>query len=227
MGRVSLPLVVSGGSYAYRLGNAYVAIWGPQSAQLSSSGDPNETELATTLQTGAYTAYLGWWTLERDDGSGTFRAIPARLISSNAVAFQIFNGTTSTVTYQFQTDGVIVTMGAGALKVKATVDEIPAVCTPFGSDCYQGTWCPPTGITGAQRACIVAGSAAIGDPCSSPVECVANASCFDTGTALGSVCLELCPDTSFDLACVSGGTCRRAEADYGVCRPSPVETAAP
>jgi len=221
VGRVSLPLVVSGGTHNYRLGNVYLYISGPQTTQLFSTDYPAEVALAASLQTGSYTAYLFSWTLERDDGTGTFRPLPATLISSNAVNFSIFNGGTSTISYRFQTDGVVVTVGSGDLKVKATVDEVPATCTPFGTDCAAGTWCPPTGLTGAPRACIVAGPAAIGDPCLSPLDCVANASCIDAGDGSGSVCVGLCPDLLFSMSCSTGGTCQPAGTDYGFCRLAP------
>jgi hypothetical protein len=220
VGRVSLPLIVSGGIHDYRLADVYLVIYGPQSLQLFSSADPGEVALAATLQTGSYTAYLTGWTLERDDGGGVLHPVPATLISSGAVGFSIFNGTTSTISYQFQTDGVLVTVGAGDLKVKATVNEIPAACTPFGADCSAASWCPPTGLTRAPRACIPAGAASIGDPCLSPFDCVANASCVDRREGSGPVCVALCPGTTVGTNCSTGGICQSAGADYGLCHPS-------
>ena len=216
-GSVSLPLIASTNGHTYRLSNAFVYIQGPQFAQLLSSGDPNETALSTTLQTGSYTAYLYNWSLELDDGTGTFRPVQAQLISSSAVGFSVLNGTTTTVSYQFSTDGVIVTVGAGALKVAVVVDENAAVCTPFAEDCGAGAWCPPTGLTGAPRACVAVGPTAIGLPCVAPSECAANAACMDLGG--GPVCAELCPVTALLQECASGGTCQAAGSDYGVCRP--------
>jgi len=220
-GVVSLPLIASANGHQYRLNNAYIYITGPQYVQLASSGDPNETALTTTLQTGQYTAYLYNWSLEIDDGSGTFRPVQASLVSSYAAAFSIYNGTTSTVSYQFVTDGVVVTVGSGALKVAVAVAEAAAVCRPFSDDCGAGAWCPPSGLTGAPRACIAAGTTAIGEPCASPNECVANASCFDLGS--GTVCTELCPLVAGDLSCASGGTCTKVGLDYGQCTPAAPE----
>ena len=181
--------------------------------------NPAEEALSTTLQTGAYTAYLVDWNLERDDGSGTFFPIQARLISSYAVDFSVFNGTTTTVSYQFDTDGVIVTVGSGTLKVTVAVDETSAVCTPFADDCGPDSWCPPTGLTGAPRACVTAGIIARGQPCSAPSDCVANTSCFDLGS--GPICAELCPVDVVGAECASGGTCAAAGRDYGVCNRAP------
>src|SRR3954454_7573694 len=145
VGTIALPLVTTTNGHTYRLRNVVISISGPQFTQLFSSADPNETTLSATLQTGSYSAFLFGWTLERDDGAGNFAAVSATLVSSVAATFTTFNGATSTVSYQFQTDGVIVTVGAGQLRVTATVDETAAVCTPFGTDCLAGTWCPPTG----------------------------------------------------------------------------------
>jgi len=220
-GVMNLPLIASANGHNYRVSNAYVYISGPQYAQLSSSDDPNETALSTTLQTGSYIAYLYSWSLELDDGTGVFRPVQASLVSSPSVGFSILNGTTTTVSYQFSTDGVIVTVGSGEVRIEVAVDESSATCTPFANDCAESTWCPPTGLTGAARACVAAGLTAIAEPCDAPTECVANASCFDLGS--GPVCAELCPADAFELPCASGGICKAAGSDYGVCRPSPAE----
>jgi len=220
-GTLSLPLVASSNGHTYRLSNAYIYISGPQWTQLFSSNDPEEKSLSATLQTGSYIAYLQGWSLERDDGSGNFVRVQAELVSSYAVGFSILNGTTSTVSYQFSTDGVIVTVGSGQLHVAVDVQERPAVCTPFADDCALGTWCPPTGLTGAPRACIATGSIAPGEPCSMPSECAANSSCFDLGT--GPKCTELCPLDAVGTECSGGGTCQTAGPDYGVCGATPTE----
>jgi len=132
------------------------------------------------------------------------------------VGFSISNGTTTTLVYRFETDGVIVIVGAGELRVKVAVDEVAPPCTPFGTDCGEGTWCAPTGLTCAALACIASGTVAIGEPCSAPADCVASSSCIDLGE--GPVCTELCPSSHFGEPCESGGTCNGATPDYGVCR---------
>ncbi len=148
-GTVSLPLTASSNGHTYRLSNAYVYIYGPQSTALFSSSNPDEKVLSASLQTGSYTAYLYNWTLERDDGHGTFVPVQASLASSSGVGFSIFNGTTSTVSYQFSTDGVIVAVGSGTLNVAVTVDEHAAVCTPFGDDCFDRHVVPAHGAHGS------------------------------------------------------------------------------
>jgi hypothetical protein len=220
-GTLSLPLLASSNGHAYRLSNAYVYISGPQSTVLFSNNAPGERVLSTTLLTGNYVAYLSNWSLERDNGSGTFVPVQADLVSSYAVGFSILNGTTSTVSYQFSTDGVIVTVGSGGLDVAVTVEERAPICTPFADDCGAGSWCPPTGLTGAARACMPAGSIAIGQPCFAPSDCVANSSCFDLGS--GPSCAELCPLDAIGTECAAGGTCQASGPDYGVCGPAPSE----
>ena len=113
-------------------------------------------------------SYLYSWTLERDDGSGNFAAVRADLISSMAVGFSIYNGSDDHDRVQFRTDGAMVTIGQGQLRVAIAVDEIAPVCTPLGSDCGDGAWCPPTGLTGAALACRSAGTVALGSTLRGP-----------------------------------------------------------
>jgi len=214
-GSLSLALTTSVGDHQYRFSSFTVLIW-PDYTWLQSNGG-SESVLTAQLPTGHHQADLYNWELERDDGTGNFRHVDATLLSSYYVDFEILNGSTTTVTYQFETDGEIVTMGAGTLNVAGHVEERPPVCTVLGDDCGEGLWCPPTGITGAPLACRAAGAVEIGASCASPAECVANSSCIDLGA--GPVCAELCAPDSFDQACVSGGQCVAVGADYGVCTP--------
>jgi hypothetical protein len=220
-GTMSMALSAISDGHTYRLVNEVVVVSGPTYTWLSGSGDSSESVLTTTLATGNYSAYLYNWSLQRDDGSGNFSAVQANLVSPATVYFAVFNGATSTVSYQFETDGVIVTTGAGNLAVRAEVHEIPAVCVALGTDCSDGTWCPPTGLTGAPRGCVFAGAVDIGQPCASPLDCVANASCFDFGS--GPVCARLCASSDFDQPCNSTTTCASVDREYGICRPSAVE----
>jgi len=217
-GSLSLPLTSFANGHRYRVSNAFVYVQGPQYVYLRSSDDPSETVLSAPLTTGDYWASLWSWSLEREDDAGTFVPVQATLTSSSQVPFTVFDGAATTISYQFQTDGVIVNVGSGDLRVAVNVQEIPAVCTPFGSECGEGAWCPPTGLTGRPRACYPAGSIALGEPCNAVTDCVPNASCADLGE--GPVCLALCRAADFDLPCASGGSCQPAGSDYGVCRPS-------
>jgi hypothetical protein len=207
--------------HRYRLRNAAVSISGPQFLQLASTDDPSETALSATLATGNYLAILFNWSLEQDDGTGAFHPVPATLVSGPVANFAVFNGATTTIGYRFQTDGVVVTVGAGQLRVTIAVDEVAPVCTPFAGDdgCGAGAWCPPAGLTGTQRACIAAGAGALGDPCAGPTDCGAYAACIDAGAGAGPVCVALCPNSALGSSCPTGGICQPAAGDYGVCTP--------
>jgi hypothetical protein len=209
-GTLSLPLLTSAGAHIYRLQGAFY-VYGPTFQYLDLNGDA----LTASLPTGNYQSELYGWQLTRNDGTGAFKPVDARLVSSSVQPFTIFNGTTSTVTFQFETDGLLVSVGSGTFKVEVDVTERPAVCTPLSEDCGAGAWCPPTELTAASAACMAEGPRSAGDRCSSPLDCAANTSCFDLGD--GARCVPLCPRTDFDLPCASGGTCTPRAADYGVC----------
>lgn len=213
-GVVSLPLTTTTAGVNYRLANVSLEIEG-NTFQFIEETNPDEATLSTTLSPGSYSAFLEQWTLQKDDGTGNFAPVTATLEGSGDQSFTVFNGTTSTLTYRFQTDGVIVTVGSGALSIVAAVDQVPPLCTPFGTDCPSGSWCPPGQLVGADVSCIGAGSLALGQPCAEPTDCVANASCFDPGG--GPVCTALCPASEFNGPCDSGGTCVPVGVDYGVC----------
>jgi hypothetical protein len=212
-GTLSVPLVTTTNGHTYRL-SGYIYYYGTQYGSIYM-GD--ETELTVNLPTGDYTAYLSYYTLERLDDSGNYQPVSGTLVSSYYQQFSIYNRTTTTISFQFETDGTIVTVGAGNLDVNIGVTEVAPVCTVFGSDCPDGTWCPPAELTGLPLACVASGSMPAGYPCNSPSDCAANTSCFDFGT--GSVCAALCDATAFETACPGGGTCTEDAKTYGVCVP--------
>lgn len=215
-GTLQLALTASAGGHLYRFSNFQVWLY-PDYQYLQSSGDPGEQVLTTELRTGQHQAWLQSYSIERDDGTGTFAPVQATLISSYAVDFEVLNGSSTSISFQFETDGQIVTMGAGTLSVTADVNERPPVCEPLGSTCGEGAWCPPTGLTGAPLACRSAGATPLGESCASTNDCIANASCVDLGA--GAVCAALCLSSSFGAPCDSGGTCNSVRSDYGICTP--------
>lgn len=213
-GTLRLPLLTTVGAHTYRLqGGLYVN--GP----VFESLDVNADALSVSLPTGDYSAYLYTWQLTRDDGTGNFRPVAATLTSSANPSFSIYNGATSTVSFEFETDGQLVTIGTGALIVDIDVQETPAICSPLGDDCGDGNWCPPPELTGNPVSCVAAGPLAEGEACGSPLECAANTSCFDFGA--GAHCVRLCDRTEFEQPCSSGGLCTAVGADYGVCVTAP------
>ena len=215
-GRIGLAQLGSDDQrHVYRFSQFQVLLY-PEYFWLQSSGS-SESVLTTTLQTGQHQAYLYGWALERDDGTGRYAPVNATLVSSSSVTFEILNGSTTTVAFQFETDGEIVTMGSGTLNIAGRVDERPPVCTVLGDDCGEGAWCPPAGLTGAPLACRAAGNVAVGEACEAPADCVANSACVDSGT--GPLCSALCAPAAFGAACPSGGQCVAVGIDYGVCSP--------
>jgi hypothetical protein len=215
-GTLSLPLRVTVGDHIYRFSSFGVYIY-QTGMLLSSSAEASESILTTQLPTGQYQAALWYWALERDDGLGNFVPVQAQLVSNSYVGFEILNGSTTTVSFQFETDGQIITVGSGGLAVAAEIDERAPVCAPLGTDCGEGLWCPPAELTGSPLACRYAGSLDVGAPCGSPADCVANSSCIDFGA--GPVCAALCSNAEFDEACPGAGSCTAVGRDYGVCAP--------
>jgi hypothetical protein len=214
-GTFSVPLVSETGGHRYRV-QGYLYVYGPTWTSFDINGDVER--VSTSLPAGDYTAYLYGLTLSRDDGSGNFVPVEAQLTSSSSIPFRIFNGTTTTISIQFETDGHRVTVGAGNLDVDLDVEEVAGICTLLGDDCTSETWCAPPELTGRALACIGAGSKSEGAPCTSPLECAANTSCFDFG--MGPVCTRLCLSSDFGELCDSGGTCTEQGTEYGVCAPA-------
>jgi hypothetical protein len=220
---VALPLTTVANGVTYRLFNASVTIYGqfPFGYYLSDGNDGGAAELSTSLPAGNYSAQLNYgWTLERLDAGGTFRPVVATL-STNYIPFKIYNGTTTTIDFVFQTDGVAVVVGAGTIDIGFVVDASKPACTELGTDCPSGSWCPPASLTGADLACVPAGSVAFGSPCLGPEDCVANASCFQLADA-GSVCVPLCLTDGTGPACATGTVCQAMAADagtdFGICQ---------
>jgi len=216
-GSLELPLVSSAGGHTYRLYSGYLYTYGPSYYGYGTDLSVDAPSVSLALGTGHYTAYLSNPALARDDGTGTFVPVQATLVT-NGVGFDIYDGTTSTIAFEFQTDGALVRIGAGALNVRVDVSEGAAVCTPFANDCGEGSWCPPTELTGAPRACVTAGTVAVGEACAGPLDCAADSSCFDFGS--GPVCAELCAASQFGAACSDAASCVAAGSDYGVCTPT-------
>jgi hypothetical protein len=214
-GTLELPLLSSTNGHTYWL-TGYMYVSGPSFSYVDLSGDSQV--LSLPLSTGDYAAQLYSWTLLRDDGSGTFIPVTAALLSSSYVPFSIYHGAKTTLTFEFETDGVVVQVGAGTLDVRVDVNETAAVCTPFASDCGEGAWCPPSGLTGASRECVPAGELGDGEPCAGPFDCAADSSCFDFGQ--GPVCADLCDPSGAGVGCSPDAECVPVDSEFGVCTPS-------
>jgi len=215
-GTFSMPLVAEAGEHRYRV-EGELLLNGPWYTWLSLGGE--QEQVSVSLSAGDYYAYLYWYSLMRDDGSGNFVPVEATLVSADSVDFKIYNQTTTTVWFQFETDGQIVTVGTGQLNVDIDVHETTPLCTPLGTDCEAGTWCAPPELTGRTLSCIDEGPVAEGETCGSPLDCTANTSCFDFGA--GPVCTRLCLGSEFGEPCGTDATCTAQGVDYGVCAPNP------
>jgi hypothetical protein len=214
VGTVTIPLLTSVGPDTYRLA-AVLAVTGAQGVTtLSTTGD--EAVLTTTFPAGQYDALLQSFTLLKDDGTGTFHPVTATATSDHQ-AFTIFAHSTTTISFQFETNGVLVPLGSGNLSVTFGVTEIPDVCTVFGPGCADGSWCAPPALTGQPIACIPAGTTPLGSACASPSECPATATCHDFGR--GPVCAALCAPSDFGAPCTTGGSCVQADPAFGLCTP--------
>jgi hypothetical protein len=223
-GAFRVPLTTEVDGKTYRLTNLSIRVAGASELWLYGSDDPSETALVANLTAGSYTSDLESYALERAGRDGVFHPVIAELVSSPHHEFRLLNGTTTTIGYRFETDGQIVDVGSGALRVEVEVASRPGACTPLGNDCGPGTWCAPSELTGEPLACVPAGSASLAEPCGSPLDCAANSSCFDFGAG-DPVCAALCSSEAFGEPCDAGGTCQPQGADYGVCAPEGGSTA--
>ena len=209
-----MPLLAQADGQTYRLqGNLYVS--GPVFTYVDINTDTDV--VSVSLPAGEYSAGLWGYSLLRDDGAGNFVAVDARLVSSSYAPFSIFNQTTTTVSFQFETDGHVVTVGTGQLNVDVDVEITPSACTLLGDDCGAGAWCPPPELTGRPVACISEGTALEGETCRSPRDCARNTSCFDFGS--GPRCTRLCLAAELDEPCGMDGVCTAQGLEYGVCAP--------
>jgi hypothetical protein len=219
IGTVEMALSSSTATSTYRLFNASFVIDGPQSTVLSSSEDPTETVLSATLQTGSYTSRLQpGWVLQRND-AGLWVSLAATLVTAEPAAFQIQDGATTNLVYQFETDGTIITVGTGNLNVSINVTETgDSVCTAFGSGCAANQWCAPEGLVGPETVCLPTGPSPANSPCTQVQDCAANTVCASID-GVNNTCIELCPITSGGQVCPGGGgICEITfSPDFGIC----------
>jgi hypothetical protein len=208
-------LITTVGDHTYRV-NLWLQLYGPEYRFISPYDFLDATSIVLALLAGDYTAYLERYELELETEEG-FVPVSSNLISSYYVDFTIHNQSTTTISFQFETDGVIVTVGSGNLIVDVGVTETTPYCTPLGDDCGEGWWCAPPELTGQPLACLPSGTVELGESCTSPRDCVGNSSCFDFGA--GAVCGALCLAGGFGEPCESGGTCIQSGIAYGVCVP--------
>jgi hypothetical protein len=126
-GNLSMQLSTEVNGVVYRLREALFEVSGPESLTLSSGDSPSVEQL---LDAGDYTVNLNdGWRLEREFPSG-FQTVAAELVSPNPAPFTVLAGQTTNVTYAFETDGTIVSLGEGTLDLRIQVTETSGPPTP-------------------------------------------------------------------------------------------------
>ena len=123
-----MALVSSANGHTYRLRHATFLITPAPGftnpTVLDSETDPAATALSATLDAGSYTVLLAdGWSLERQDPGGAVTVV-ATLTSPNPAAFNVTTGATTSVAFQFLTDGSVVTIGEGTVSITTQVTEV-------------------------------------------------------------------------------------------------------
>jgi hypothetical protein len=125
-GTVSIPLETTVGTSTYRLDAVFVLSGVEGDISLATVGD--ESVLSTTLPAGSYSAFLESFTLFKKDSTGTFYPVSATVVA-NPQAFTVVAGSTTTVNFQFATDGTTVSIGPGDVNITFGVTETS--CNPI------------------------------------------------------------------------------------------------
>lgn len=135
----SLRLALTGTSASgatYRLSNAWFDVYGPTARSLYTSDD--SPVLTEVLPAGAYDVTLHpGWLLERRTESG-YQRVTAVLTSPNPASVLIGEGATSTVVFQFQADGDVVSVGEGTLDILIGIDETTGPREDTAAACGNG-----------------------------------------------------------------------------------------
>jgi hypothetical protein len=134
VGTVTIPLSTTVGTSNYRLDAAFT-ITGEQRVMTLTTHD-DVPVLSATLPVGDYTVSLDSFTLSKDDGTGSFRPVSAT-VAATSLPFTVSANSTTTVSFHFMTDGVIVAPGTGTVGV--TFDVTESGCNPITVDATART----------------------------------------------------------------------------------------
>ena len=225
VGTVSLDLRgTAPNGNVYRLRNATFTISTNPVTTLSSDGaNLDAPVITTTLPAGSYTATLAnGWILERQTAANVFGQVTATVNNATPMFGIVANQTTSLI-FQFTTNGQVVTVGNGTLNINIGITETGGTgqaCQLFANPtmCPQGQWCAPAPNNQPGGVCTVPGTAMTGGMCSATVTCVVNNIC--TGTVMNPnavACRPICQLGS--MTCGAGLTCQgSATMQFGVCQ---------
>jgi len=218
-GRLHLPLVTPDEG-AFRLANAVFTVErdGNLVQTLNSSASPESTSLDIELGQAAYTLeLLDGWSLEQLAEDGSISAVPAALLTSNPVDFEIRDDQVTNILYEFATNGGVVGFGEGGLSigVNVTTQTGQASCDLLArNSCPTGQTCLLRGGTG-ETFCADAGSLPVGAPCTSD-QCVAGSQCLALEGSTDRVCTRFCNPASSFCGCRS----LSSNENVGICDPS-------
>lgn len=176
---------------------------------------------------GNYTVdLLDGWAMERLDASGSATVVEATVLDPS-VFVEVVAGSISNARFRFETDGTIVDMTLGTIRVTIQVTEVeppPAECDPLDqATCPAGEACYPIGGTGGAACEVVTIPGGAGDACTMIGECAPGLVCVFFGSTTGdTLCVEICDinDVGF---CPGGAECFGLNfpsiPDVGVCVP--------
>ncbi|HEX6275310.1 MAG TPA: hypothetical protein VFZ53_19855 [Polyangiaceae bacterium] len=177
----------------YRLRQATFAISTTPPLLLSSDGaNATLTQISQTLSPGSYLVTLqNGWVLDKVVGA-TATPVQATLTSSQSQMFGISAGSSTNVTYQFQTNGLTVTTGTLNIGIGVTETDggAPSLCTP---PCIGNTWCGPSPMGSAT--CLTPGSSPLNGMCTTApmgVTCAANLVCVTSPGSTSGLCKSVC-----------------------------------
>jgi len=138
-GTIELALSSMSGGATYVLANATFLVERiqppPEPGEISGirlhSADATGADLTASLEVGRYTVrLLDGWQIERQDSPSNLVPVHATLQSANPVTVSILSGKKTTVTFQFQTNGIPLTFGPGSIDINIGVATCDVAAPP-------------------------------------------------------------------------------------------------
>ena len=126
-GVLSVELKTSAGAIAYRLRGATFNVTPVgatmAAATINTEDNPDATSVQRQLPPGLNNVFLTpGWRLEKEFSAGSFKDVPAQLVSGNPATVTITEGQITNTSFAFQTDGgEVITVGTGTLNLTIEV----------------------------------------------------------------------------------------------------------